>query len=97
MTNESFILTSEELQRLLNVDLVAGDDDAVKLIERLKSGPELKPNRRGDKVSIGAAITSEALDGLREVAMSLGLWHGGSGNISGLLQLIGEGKLKVIR
>lgn len=52
--------------------------------------------RGGVKKRFMISISEDSWIGLKGVAEGMGLWWGGEGNISGLIQLIGEGKLKVV-
>lgn len=74
----------------------SNDPDVVSEVRRmaLEGGGSLK-RASGKRGTYTVRITEEAHLKLREIAKEFGLFWGGDGNISGLMQLIGEGKLRV--
>lgn len=77
---------------------VGVEREGVSEVERVRHDMGLPPSpvRRGTKRVVSSMMLSEdAKAGLREVAAAYGYMHGGQGNISALLEAIGQGKLVV--
>lgn len=81
----------------VDVNKVSEDPELVNKVRKMVvDGGGALARRRGKKKTISVIVDEDAWKELKRVAREFNLVWGGEGNISGLMQLIGEGKLEVI-
>lgn len=73
------------------------DSEAASVVEGARRQSGLPPtlDKRGAPKIVAVRITHEAHQGLRDVSASYGWVHGGEGNVTALMEAIGQGKLVV--